>query len=78
MQSICPKESSLLDHVQKSDHEIVPALTTAAVNKNSDFGYIMVLTILLIIVPLVIDSTKEARINVVNTLPSLKFISIIN
>ena len=45
MQSICPIESSLLDHIQKMDHYIILVLTTTVVNKDRNFRRRMVLTV---------------------------------
>ena len=45
MQSSCSKEPPLLDHVQKADNYIILVLTTAVVNKNSNFRHLMILTI---------------------------------
>ena len=78
MQSICPKEYSLMDNVQELDHYIILVLTTAVVNRNINFRHLMVLIVWLGIVPLVIEPTKEARGNVVHTLPPFKIIPSIN
>ena len=69
---MCPKESSILDHVHKVDHYIILVLNTVVFNRNSHFRHLIVLSIWLIIVPLVIDPTKEAKGNVVNPLIFLK------
>ena len=45
VQSICTKESPLLDHVQKTDNYIIVVLTTVVLNKNSNFRNLMVLTV---------------------------------
>ena len=44
MQSSCPKESSLIDHIKKADHYIILVLYTSVVNKNSNFRHLMVVT----------------------------------
>ena len=45
IQSSYPKESPLLDHVQKTDNYIIVVLTTVVLNKNSNFRNLMVLTV---------------------------------
>ena len=45
MKSSCPKEPSLLDNVWKVDHYINIVMTTAFVNKNSNFRHLMIITI---------------------------------
>ena len=73
MKNICPKESSLLDHVQKVDHYIIIVLNTAVVDRNRNLRNLTVLTVWLRILPLVIDPTNEERGNVVHPLLSFKF-----
>ena len=74
----CPKESSLIGHVQNLDHYIIIFIITAVVKKNSNFRNFMILAVRLRIVPLVIEATKEARCNVLYPLISFKFSPSIN
>ena len=78
MKISCTKESSLLDYVQKLDQYIILVLATVVVNKNSNFRYLMVITVLLIIVTLFIEPTKEAILNVVHLILSFKLSTSIN